>query len=222
VGKLTKESQGYHDRLQRACSWLARAQAISGSSDAQHDLEGQFIFYWVALNALYARTKVERQADGQESKWLVDLLCEIDQRGKLRSVVVSVKESADRLLRDKYLSKLYWVEGSTPRLREVLSKEERDAKEAWEAGRTQKYFEILFRRLHVLRNQIFHGCSTDRRSLNRGSLRPAVTILKVLVPAFVKVMEEFGEAIRWPRIEYPRDGSPQNPDYLRRNPWARN
>jgi len=215
VGKLTRENQGYRDRLQRAQSWLARAQNISGSENAQHDFEGQFIFYWVALNALYARAKGDRRSDEQESKWLVDLLCDLDQCDRLRLAVSSVKQSADKLLRDKYLSRLYWAEGTTTRARKILSSEEREAQAAWQTDYTKRYLDILFRRLHVLRNQIFHGCSTDRGVSNKGSLKPAVAVLGALVPSLIKVMQDSVESEkRWPRVEFPRDRSPQNPDYI--------
>lgn len=216
MSKLTQNNQGYYDRLQRAHSWLVRAQNIARSPDARDDLEGQFISYWIALNALYARRRTER-GDVRESKWLLNFLCDLDRHGELRFAVGTVKRQADTLLQKKYLSKIYWDHGTTPRMKEVLSREGQKAKEAWSNGDIKEYLDILFQRLHVLRNQIFHGCSTDRRSLNRGSLKPAVAILEALVPVLVEIMRRFGASRPWPLVEYPRDGSPQNPDYLRRD-----
>src|SRR5437899_3666126 len=41
-----RKAQGYYDRLQRACSWLAKAKRAS-------DPESRLVFSWIALNALY-------------------------------------------------------------------------------------------------------------------------------------------------------------------------
>ncbi len=213
---LTKDNQGYHDRLQRARSWLDRIADIPIVSRDQRDYEGAFICYWIALNALYAQRKNERKEDELESAWLVRMLCKLDRYGKIRDTISGVKQQADALIHKKYLYSLYWSEGTTAEVLRNLGKDGQKAREAWRDEDIGRYLEILFRRLHVLRNQIFHGCSTDHRSLNRGSLRPAVEVLEALVPALVEVMESFGKSTAWPRIEFPRDGSPQNPDYLRR------
>jgi hypothetical protein len=50
---LTKSNQGYYDRIQRAKSWGARAEACA-ARDWEDD-HGQFIFYWIGLSALGGR-----------------------------------------------------------------------------------------------------------------------------------------------------------------------
>ena len=56
---LTKSNQGYHDRIQRAKSWVARAEA-SAALDWEDD-HGQFVFYWIALRA---RNKINVPDEG--------------------------------------------------------------------------------------------------------------------------------------------------------------
>lgn len=45
---LTKSNQGFHDRVKRATSWIARAKACA-ALDWEDD-HGQFVFYWIALS----------------------------------------------------------------------------------------------------------------------------------------------------------------------------
>ncbi len=45
-GRVEARTQGYCDRVQRACSWLAKSLRDT------HDPESGFIFTWIALNAL--------------------------------------------------------------------------------------------------------------------------------------------------------------------------
>jgi hypothetical protein len=71
---------------------------------------------------------------------------------------------------------------------------------------------LLWDRIRVLRNQIFHGCSTNRGSLNKDATEPAVRVLGGLIPLFVEIMEErVDKENEWPRIPFPRRGSPQHP-----------
>lgn len=86
-----RNAQGYYDRLQRACSWLAKAKRAS-------DPEGRFVFSWIALNALYgirpdvlktgwwkseeaaAPARNERQYEDQvprELEWFLWRMCEL-------------------------------------------------------------------------------------------------------------------------------------------------
>jgi hypothetical protein len=47
---------------------------------------------------------------------------------------------------------------------------------------------LVLRRMRVLRNQVFHGGTTDRISLGKQSVSRAVQILEGLLPAFLSVM----------------------------------
>ena len=44
---------GWESRLYRAKSWIQRAAALRRIGD----LDGQFMFYWIAFNALYGQAK---------------------------------------------------------------------------------------------------------------------------------------------------------------------
>jgi len=64
----------------------------------------------------------------------------------------------------------------------------------------------------VLRNQVFHGCSTNRDSLNKDTLDPALEVLGALVRLFLEIMEgRMDKETEWPPIPFPRRDSPQHP-----------
>jgi hypothetical protein len=107
---------------------------------------------------------------------------------------------------------MYWKEGYSPTVKRRLEEETTAAEEALDSGDLYPYLEtLLWRRVRVLRNQIFHGCSTNRDSLNKDALDPALRVLNELIPVFVDVMEERVDTENeWPRVPFPRQGSPQH------------
>lgn len=209
---LTRENQSYRDRLQRAKSWLKKTQTIEEIQEGDVDCNALFVFLWIALSALYSREKSDSLSDHKDFTDFLVRLYKLDHQCKLRTTLMAAKAKADVLLRDKFLCDLNWKERTSPRVLELLAKDNHRAQVAWTNGDLVLYLQLLFRRLRLLRNQIFHGCSTDRRSLNRNSLMPAVGILQALIPALVLIFEQCGQREGWPSVAYPRAGSPLNPD----------
>jgi hypothetical protein len=83
--------------------------------------------------------------------------------------------------------------------------------EALHDGRQNKVVEAILERIYVLRNQIFHGCSTDKRGTNQGSLLPSIRILMVLVPTFLTIMIQGDNPKKWGKLPFPRVTSPDHP-----------
>jgi hypothetical protein len=221
---LTKSNQGYHDRIQRAKSWVTRAEACA-ALDWEDD-HGQFVFYWIALSALCGwvdpaaldkgrrnrgtRTRVGYSDD--DAAWFLRKVCELDGDGTIRAALDAVKPKADNLLRDKYLMDLYWRKASPSRVERRWRSEHEDAQQHFRDDDVDKYLALVLRRMRVLRNQVFHGGTTDRISLGKHSVSRAVGVLEVLLPAFLSVMQRHGKDTDWPLIPYPRRGSPQSPE----------
>jgi hypothetical protein len=211
--RLTRDNQGYFDRLQRARSWIAKAQAVAGNPEGWDDLHAQFIFYWIALNALYGRGRAEQVSDIKDLDWFIHLVCDFDSStGTIRAALERVSRHARRLLNEKFLFEAYWDMGTTRKVERMLQAESSSAVEALNNGDFVPYLKLLLRRLRVARNQIFHGSSTDRGEKSRMSVRPAVSVLEVVVPTLADVVEIHGKDRSWPSIPYPRAGSPLNPD----------
>ena len=209
MAKLTYENQGYWDRLQRAESWISRAETFQ----EWDDFHGPFISYWIAFNALYGRhDEIRGKKDIDDIKWFLSRICELDQEeGSLFRRLSDIKRKTDSLLKDQFLSAIFWQEGFSAHFKQKQDADLKEARVAYERGKLDEYLTILFNRLRVLRNQIFHGCSTDKRSLNKNSLRPALETLEKLVPQFWKIFKAHGQKYDWPKVPYPRRGSPQHP-----------
>lgn len=209
--KLTYENQGYWDRLQRAESWIDRARSLIEQD--WDDCHGPFVFYWIAFNALYGRhDEIRGKKDIDDIKWFLSRICELDQEdGSLSRMLPDSKRKTDSLLRDQFLSEMYWRESPSGNFKRKQDEDLKEAQDSYAKGKFEGYLTILFKRLLVLRNQIFHGCSTDKKSLNRNSLRPALEILEKLVPQFLKIFKAHGQRHDWPKVPYPRKGSPQHP-----------
>jgi len=221
---LTKSNQGYHDRVQRARSWLARAEACA-ALDWEDD-HGQFVFYWIALSALCGsvdpaaldrgrrakgtRTRVSYSDD--DAAWFLQKILELDGAGAIQEALDGVKSKADNLLRDKYLLDLYWRKARASFVERRWRNEHDKAQQYLSDGQLDQYLALVLRRIRVLRNQVFHGAATDRISLGKQSVSRAVRVLEALLPAFVAVVERHGMGVEWPLIPYPRRGSPQSPE----------
>lgn len=220
--KVTEDNQGYWDRIKRARSWVNRAQALEAAandSEDSSDSQEVFIMYWIAFNALYGRVnetghgRYLRPGD-DDARWFLRRICELDAgTGRIAATISTVRKDAHSLLKSRYLSDAYWKEGYSPGVKRHLEEETTAAEEALDSGDVHTYLAaLLWGRVRALRNQIFHGCSTNRDSLNKDALEPALRVLSELVPLFVDVMEtRVDKKNDWPRIPFPRRGSPQHP-----------
>lgn len=227
--KLTNANQGYWDRIKRARSWIERAEELGPENgDSGNTRDGSrtsdpqqlFILYWIAFNSLYGR--VNESAGGgylrpvDDAEWFVNQICHLDSEGRIRSAMEpeAVRKDAKNLLSSHFLFDRYWRDGYTQSVKTSLEEEVEESLMALEHGSLDSYLtRLLWRRLRVLRNQIFHGASTNRDSLNTHTLGPALRIMKVLLPAFLKIMETRADKeTDWPKVPYPRWDSPQHPD----------
>jgi hypothetical protein len=119
---VDRTAQGYYDRLQRACSWLAKAKM-------QSNPEARFVFSWIALNALYgirpevlktdwwkneerARPSPGEHDDDQaprELEWFLWRICDLDvDQRSLRSVIEDNWDDAKVILGTRYLVPNFW------------------------------------------------------------------------------------------------------------------
>lgn len=232
-----KANQGYYDRLQRSCSWLAKAKKV-------HDPEAGFIFSWIALNSLCGvRQEVlktdwwksenrsrpsldEHQGDDEvprELDWFLWRICglDVDQRA-LRSVIERNWGDVEAILGTRYLMSGFWSwkwhgEDEIKRLTASGAMKVKvaigpviDRENMYHGIR-----EIIVWRLRILRNQLFHGCATDtyskRRAAGASELEAGSRLLSELVWVFLKLMAtEVGMRSYWPPMPYPRVRSAQH------------
>ena len=189
-------------RVHRALSWLNRAE----QSD---DLDGRFVFLWIAFNAAYA-TEIDDQLRLSEQKTFqsfLQKLCDLDQERALEKLVWQAFPGSIRVLLDnKYVFKSFWDFQNGRISREDWQARFKAGKQrahaALGAGDTVQVLSVVFSRLYTLRNQLIHGGSTCNSSINREQVRDGVAILAQLVPLIVKLMLDNPNTL-WGDVSYP-------------------
>lgn len=200
------ERDGYHEnlglRVHRALSWLQRAELAD-------DLDGQFIFLWIAFNAAYANEIDGEKSRTQQEAFVQFLrkLQELDNDGVLDHLVWQEFPKSIRLLLDnRYVFASFW-EWQKGNLDEAtwekrFSKGKADANRALARQDTANVLAIVLRRTYVLRNQIVHGGATWNSGVNRDQVRDCVQLLGQLVPAVVEIMMNNPQTL-WGDASYP-------------------
>lgn len=194
-------------RIHRALSWLDRAEQTK-------DMDGQFIFLWIAFNAAYAQEldDQERSSDKAAFTAFLQKLCDLDSSKHISNLIWKEFSGSIRALLDNpYVFHLFW-EYQRDRIDEAEWKERfASAKKAVQlalaSGNTPQLLSIVFNRLYTLRNQLIHGGATWNGRTNRDQLRDCTRLLGKLVPLIISLMMDnpntlWGEAV-YPVVENP-------------------
>ena len=195
-------------RIHRALSWLKRAEQAE-------DMDGRFIFLWIAFNAAYAQEfdDAGRTSDKASFSAFLDKLCALDRRKALHGLIWNEFSASIRtLLENPYVFHPFW-EYQRGRLDQADWEERFDrakslAKSALVSGNSSRLLGILFDRLYTLCNQLIHGGATWDGKVNRAQLRDCSRLLGKIVPVVIALMmdnptELWGEAV-YPVVD--RDG----------------
>lgn len=146
--------------MRRALSWFDRAEQAD-------DLDGRFIFLWIAFNAAYATESDERQrlSEQETFKAFLEKLCSLDESKRIDTLVwQEFSGSIPVLLDNPYVFQSFLdhqsgkIGGATWKTRFASGK--RAAQQALASGNTPALFGVLFKRLYTLRNQLIHGGAT--------------------------------------------------------------
>ena len=187
-------------RIHRALSWLNRAEQTQ-------DEDGKFIFLWVAFNAAYAQEfdEYHRTSDRTAFTDFLRKLCARDSAKRIDALVWNEFTGSIRVLLDNpYVFHPFW-EFQRGRMRQDewqdrFASAKRSAKFALSNGDTPQLLSLMFDRLYVLRNQLFHGGATWNGKVNRDQLRDCTRLLSKLVPLIIALMmdnpdTDWGEAV---------------------------
>lgn len=189
-------------RLHRALSWLERAEAELDDPDAR------FLFLWIGFNAAYAEERdFADQAEREAFRAHLARIVALDRRGRIEDVLWNRFAGEVRaILRTPQVFRPFWnhvngipgheewetaFELSTRWLERAMS--ERD---------TAKILELLFARLHTLRDQILHGGTAWSEGRSRGRVRDGATVLGTLLPLVLDI------AMDWPDGDWGRPPFP--------------
>jgi hypothetical protein len=190
-------------RTHWALSWLHRAEQEADDDDAR------CILPWIAFNAAYANELHDELRFSETHLFLHFLgrLIENDKEGRLYEIVWKEFPNAIRLLLDnRYIFQPFWEYQKGCLRKEGWEEKFRRSKasvmRALGKSDTRKVLLVIFERLYVLRNQLFHGSATRNSSANRTQLKQATAILDQLVPTITAIMLDSGDLL-WSNPRYP-------------------
>lgn len=144
-------------RIHRALSWLHRAEQAD-------DVDGKFIFLWIAFNAAYAQEldDNDRTSDKATFTAFLQKLCDLDTGKRIDELIWKEFSGSIRALLDNpYVFHPFW-EFQRGRIDEGEWKKrfasaKKAAQSALASGNTPGLLSVLFKRLYTLRNQLIHG-----------------------------------------------------------------
>jgi hypothetical protein len=193
-------------RVHRALSWLHRAEQLASADD----LDGEFIFLWIAFNAAYA-TEIDEKYRGSEQQTFrafLQKLTELDAGKKRFDALVwqEFPNSIRVLLDNRYVFADFWSwqNGSVSEadFEARFAAANRAAHVALGKQDTVTVLAIVLSRIYVLRNQLLHGGATWGSSVNRDQLRDCTTFMSKLVPLVIEVMMDHPGTL-WGQGTYP-------------------
>jgi len=208
----TNEQQSLADRVRRSLSWLERAITISTD-----DLPPRFIDLWIALNSLYGVRRYKYDKDAKETVDFQNFLHNLGQshQGSERLTAIiensHFQELGTYMISNKYLYRDFWLEDFVGLKRYAQERKDK-AESALENNDPIPFLQLVFERLFVLRNQIFHGSSASSTRRSEDTLKPGIVILEMLLPDFLEIMLSHCEGKDWPLVPYPGRGSLQHPE----------
>lgn len=175
-------------RVHRSLSWLNRAEQAD-------DLDGRYVFLWIAFNAAYATEIDDQQRLSEQGTFKAFLakLSDLDQQNALEDLVWHAFPSNIRVLLDNpYVFQSFWDHQSgkisKAQWQQRFDAGKQRAKAALGARDTNGVLAVVFSRLYTLRNQLIHGGATWNGKINRDQLRDCVAILGQLVPLVIEIM----------------------------------
>lgn len=200
-------SSNFGLRIRRSESWSDHANDLM----SREDYDSAFLFYWIAFNALYSDESsidIERSERSLQREFVEKInLCD-RENGYLQPFLwAEYSNSIRNLLDNKFIFGIYWTDiKENPEETQWAEKMQSASRAAFQSlrkeGSVTRLLSIVFDRLNVLRNQLAHGSSTYRGSLNRDQVKTGATFMHKVVPIFQQIFRE-NPNIDWGVPPYP-------------------
>ena len=189
-------------RIHRSLSWLKRAEQAD-------DLDGRFIFLWIAFNAAYAQ-EIENDYYLSEQaifKAFLEKLCGLDKDKRIDALVWKEFSGSIRTLLDNpYVFEIFWLyqrgKIAEKEWKERFASDKKAVQSALVGGNTPVLLGVTFNRIYTLRNQIIHGGATWKSAVNREQVRGCAKFLGKLVPVIIELMMDNPDTL-WGDACYP-------------------
>lgn len=194
-------------RLRRTLSWGNKAKELY----EDNDLDSTVLFYWIALNAMYATYKgLDEKTPDRElrRKFLKKILTLDTNAGDLHNFLwMGFSDSIRNLLNNQFVFGPYWQavsdEQEASDWRDMLERDKNRAQNALrQPNGALSLLQIVFDRLNVLRNQLVHGSATYESTVNRPQIKTSAHLLHELIPLMQRIFEDHPE-VDWGEPAYP-------------------
>ena len=207
LGRIHKSRKEFIHRVGRGISWLEHSRTAT-------DLVDRFISLWIAFNAIYSRRG--KTSDHWDYEEFLRLIAEHNTDNHLMNEIEGVRHHVNNLIGNEYVYEPFWDEVYKPFL---------DEKERWRAGfdeakgrfkrnmDAKNVFPVLkeiFRRIYVVRCQVFHGSATRGGKYGVPQRRDGHAVLEHLLPWMIKIMIQADSDTDWGHVYYPRVGNPSD------------
>ena len=189
-------------RLRRSLSWLQRAERETD------DIDASFIFHWISFNAAYAGGYSKRQDYKERDAFnrFFEKLVRHDTDKKIYSLMWdSFSQEVRGILNNQYILSSYWNEDKpddTQYWSAEFAKDTRKVNRALAGQKTIVILSILFQRIYVLRNQMFHGSATWQGTVNRSQVIDCQKLIANITPLFIEIMLRYPEK-DWGKLQVP-------------------
>lgn len=194
------EYQGFR-RIHRVISWLRCA------NQCYQDDDQFYIFSWIAFNAMYGAMDTDASTERDLYKIFFKniVVCDSDAR-ICNTLCNNLKPNIMKFIKNKWVYAPFWnneqgIEGYE-NWQDGFRKSKKDTQSALLGNRSPNFILfVIFDRMYVLRNQIFHGASTYQSKLNRETIKIGRQLLQTLIPIFIEIMLT-NEDENWGEISY--------------------
>ena len=196
---LRDANQPFSVRVWRGLSWLERAEKAALAQDN----DSQFIFLWIAFNAVYGCLEDCGQSAPDRATWqgfLADIV-RADSESRLAAILWDEQLAVLRLVENRYLFRPFWLGQADAE--EKLKRSRQMTIQAYNNRQTLAVLQELFERLYVMRQQVFHGAATSGSKLNRRYLELSTRLMALIVPAMIRIMIDAGPKVDWGAVCFP-------------------
>ena len=187
-------------RIHRSLSWLKRSETET------NDIDAKFIFLWISFNANYSGHEGFSEKSYAQNIFnkFFEVLIENDKDRYIYDYIwKKFNTSIKSVLTNEYLLSSYWkFHKSNPKLWIEIYEKEKIVTKALSDSNSLSILNIMFDRLYVLRNQIFHGNATWNSKVNRKQLEQCTDLLSEIIPIFIVIMIE-NPKVNWGELVVP-------------------
>ena len=177
-------------RLHRAISWIQRADYEM----ERHDMDAAFIFYWIAFNSAYAKDTGPQEITERvsyEEYFDKVVLCDTDDE-IYKAIYDTFAHAIWGLMNNKFIYDQFWKHHSGVKgydnWEDNFDAGRKEMNGAFHNRNSRAVLTIMFGRLYMLRNQLFHGSATWNSSTTRQQVEDAASIMEFMLPVFVRKM----------------------------------